>query len=535
VIEAGHTPVLFGQRNAVAAAPVASLLSGARIAPASTDVVAFVGRCLKGPVNEAVVVTAFSGFQQQFGGLWAGSTLPHAVEQFFENGGGCAVVVRVASAARPPTIDLPAGNERLVLTGICPGTNEFLRVSIDHDGISQHDPDLFNLVVQCVQRRGTELVEAQEIFRRVSIYRGSAHEVGRVLLASRLVRLSGRLPSRRPDITRGNDPRSPIGYVDCNHDGDDGTELSDYDLIGSEAARSGLFALQGGPEFSFLYMPPPSSERDLGISALLVGSRFAHAHHALLLIDPPVAWKTTRDALDGIRDWPLHSHDALMFFPRIQAINRLTGRLELFAPSAAAAGLLVRDVDSIAAVWGEEVDPALLRPAAQPSLWVDQLQRQQLALRGVNALRATRTAARDAIALRTLATESASHVESRLLGARRLFLLVSASVERGTRWAAIEGNTSRSRERAVRQVEQFLAQLADAGAFAGTQRGQHYFVFCDERLNGPQQLTEGVFRLVFGYQSQFSAQRQAWLVEHRSAGSRTRPVSLNQLATPDLR
>ena len=33
---------------------------------------------------------------------------------------------------------------------------------------------------------------------------------------------SGRLPRQRPDITRGRDPRSVIGYVECNKDGDDG-------------------------------------------------------------------------------------------------------------------------------------------------------------------------------------------------------------------------------------------------------------------------------------------------------------------------
>jgi hypothetical protein len=113
-------------------------------------VVAFVGRTLKGPVNEPVPVSDFTRFQQLFGGLWEGSLLPHAVDQFFEHGGAQAVIVRVASGARAPTIDLPAGRERLTLAGTSPGCQEAVRASVDHDGIAQADPDLFNLVVQRV-------------------------------------------------------------------------------------------------------------------------------------------------------------------------------------------------------------------------------------------------------------------------------------------------------------------------------------------------------------------------------------------------
>jgi hypothetical protein len=504
-----------------------------QILAAPVGVVAFVGRCLKGPVNESVPITSFVGFQQKFGGLWSGSTLPHAVEQFFEHGGERALIVRVSSSGRAPTIDLPAGDDRLVLVGVCPGSREYLRASVDHDGINPQDTDLFNLVVQRLRAPGSELVEEQETFRRVSVFPGSAREVGRMLAASSLVR-AGHVPQERPHITRGPDPRSLIGYVECHQDGHDGQLLSDYDLIGSEAANSGVFALQGGEPFNFLYFPPPAPDRDLGISVLVVGARFCRDRHALLLVDPPLAWKTARDALDGIRDWAFHSHDALMFFPRLTAMDRLHGRLESFAPSAAAVGLLVRDDRSTSGVWSDDVEPSLLRPPAQPSVWVDRMQRMQLAQRGVNSLRATRTAARDVAAPHTLAGEYSASMDDRLLSARRLALFVSASVERGTSWVALEGNSPRSRDRVSRQVERFLLQLAEAGAFAGCERNRDYFIICDERLNGALEQANGEFRLIFGYRSKHGSARQAWLVVHRSGGSQTRPVSLNQLTFAEL-
>jgi uncharacterized protein len=506
----------------------------ARIESSSCGVVAFVGRCRKGPINEPIAIHSLADYQRVFGGLWEQSTLSFALEQFFEQGGARALVVRVVSEGRAPTLDLPAGEQRLVLSGLCPGRNEYLRASVDHDGIGNQDPDLFNLVVQRVRRRGSELVETQEIFRRVSILGGSAREVSRVLSASRLVRVAGPLPARRPDITRGADPRAVIGYVECNNDGEDGEPLSDYDLIGSEARRSGIFALEGGPRFDFLCIPPPVRDRDAGMSVLVVGARFCRRHHALLLVDPPRAWTSTQRALDEIRDWPFHSADALMFFPRVTALNRLTGEHETFAPSAAAAALIVRDDATRARLWQESEEPALLRPGIQPSLWVDRMQRQQLYHFGINALRATRRPVRDEVGLCTLAGEAAASADARWLGTRRLQLDLCASIERGTRWVSIDGNTQRTRERAARQVEDFLREQAEAGAFAGAQRNRHYFVLCDERLNGPAEQAHGVFRLLFGYQSAHGATRLTWLVEHRPAASSTRPVSLNQLAAHEL-
>ncbi|TLY64437.1 MAG: phage tail sheath family protein, partial [Gammaproteobacteria bacterium] len=80
-------------------APGAQLAEQPRTARAidrlPTGIVAFVGRALKGPVNHPVSVASFAEFQQLFGGLWQPATLSYAVEQFFENGGRKALIVRV--------------------------------------------------------------------------------------------------------------------------------------------------------------------------------------------------------------------------------------------------------------------------------------------------------------------------------------------------------------------------------------------------------------------------------------------------------
>ncbi|MEB1528088.1 phage tail sheath family protein [Xanthomonas sp. WHRI 7945] len=75
---------------------VEEIPSGVRtITGVATSVTAFVGRALRGPVNEAVTINGFGDFERTFGGLWLGSQLGYAVRDFFLNGGGQAVIVRL--------------------------------------------------------------------------------------------------------------------------------------------------------------------------------------------------------------------------------------------------------------------------------------------------------------------------------------------------------------------------------------------------------------------------------------------------------
>ncbi|MBK6349529.1 MAG: hypothetical protein IPF50_06825 [Proteobacteria bacterium] len=101
-----------------------------------TATTGFVGRALRGPVNRPVRVRDFAEYQQVFGGLWQPSMLSYAVEQYFDNGGREAVIVRVVNGGAPATISLPCGDEKLVLEALSPGTREILRASVDYDNIA---------------------------------------------------------------------------------------------------------------------------------------------------------------------------------------------------------------------------------------------------------------------------------------------------------------------------------------------------------------------------------------------------------------
>jgi hypothetical protein len=503
------------------------------IARLPSAVTAFIGRTLKGPVQRPVTVASFAEFQQVFGGLWQPSSLSYAVEQFFDHGGGRAIIVRVTNGARPPTVTLPAGAGTLRLAGVNPGSREYLRASVDYDGIPEGDTERFNLVIQRVRSPGSEIIEAQEIFRRASLLPDCGRCLADLLLQSRLARVLEPLPSRRPDRSAGPGGAA-IGYAFSNADGDDGGPLTDYDIIGSATASTGLFALSSADGFNFLCIPPLSREHDVGLSTLLVAARSCRDRHAMLIVDPPASWTTARAALDGMRTWPFRSDNAVMYYPRVQALDRLRGRLETFAPCGAVAGMLARS-DEVSPLWSSAAsEDVTLRPGMQPAAPVCDPDRLRLAQVGINTLSVPRQPPGGGgvrVDVRTLAAGGSGFPDWKYLAARRLGLWVAASVERGTRWVLLEQNGPGTWGRARSLVETFLEVLAEQGAFAGADAGERYFVICDERVNRPDTIADGRVNLLFGFATTRPGEFDAWLATHHPAASRVRPVSVNRLAT----
>src|SRR5262245_57334927 len=79
---------------------VEEIPSGVRtIIGVATSITAFIGRALRGPVDEPVTINSFGDFERIFGGLWVGSSLGFSVQDFYLNGGSQAIIVRVANGA----------------------------------------------------------------------------------------------------------------------------------------------------------------------------------------------------------------------------------------------------------------------------------------------------------------------------------------------------------------------------------------------------------------------------------------------------
>jgi len=492
------------------------------IVRAPTGITAFVGRTLKGPLERPVRLTSFAEFQRTFGGLWQPSTLSYAIEQYFDSGGHQAIVVRVANGAKPPTLSLPASGAELRLVGLNPGSREYLRASVDYDGIADHDTDRFNLVAQRVRMPGSEQIEDQEIFRGVSL-----EHVRDRFLESRLMRVEEPVPRSRPDRTSTGADRA-VAYVSSRSDADDGSPLSDYDVIGSAADRKGLFALGPDDNFDLLCIPPLSREHDAGLATLLVAARLCRERNAMLVVDPPATWSSPAAALAAIRAWPFRSENAVMFFPRIVALDRLRNRPETFGSAAAAAGMLSR-ADRVLPVWAPaEAEEPILRPALRLAAVVTAAERSKLAQAGINTLQAVRSGATERLSACTLAPSGSS--EWRHLAERRLALFVLASLSRGMRWLTAAPSNPATWRRAEAEVEQFLAELDREGAFAGGRPEDSYFVICDERVNRAEAVAAGRIHLLFGIATARPGAFHAWMMTYEGGASRVRAVAVNRLA-----
>ena len=490
---------------------------------------AFVGRTLRGPVNRPVFIKSFAEFQHVFGGLWQPSLLGYAVEQFFDNGGREALIVRVVNGARSATLTLKAGEQALQLQALRPGTREFLRASVDFDNIGADELEAFNLTVQRVRAQGTGQVDDQEIFHRLSVSRSDERYFPSAVAQSALIRLVGEMPTRRPDRTL--DPASGLAtaYVSSNSDGDDGAPLTDYDLIGSSLDHTGVFALHQAEYFNFLCIPPLSRDRDVGPSALLVAARYCKERRALLIVDPPSIWQTADDALYGLRDWNFSNENALMYFPRVLAHDKLRGHFESFAPCGAVAGMLAR-YDEGAPVWftADREEP-ILRPGLRPVCLVGEDRRIRLAGLGVNTLQAVRSAGRMNVRLRTLAAGNTANADWRYLSARRLALFILSSIEQGTRWVVAAGYSAEVAGTLTAQVRAFFEGLYDAGAFGTRRVDEAFFVICDERVQTSASLSCGEVQFVIGFAASREHEFHCFRVSQSAAGSKVQPVSLNRL------
>ncbi|MEE9466235.1 MAG: phage tail sheath subtilisin-like domain-containing protein [Candidatus Neomarinimicrobiota bacterium] len=90
---------------------IEELPSGVRtITGVATSITAFVGRALRGPLNDPKTINNYGDYERIFGGLWIKSAMSYAVRDFFGNGGGQAIIVRLYHPLYSATEETNAGN-----------------------------------------------------------------------------------------------------------------------------------------------------------------------------------------------------------------------------------------------------------------------------------------------------------------------------------------------------------------------------------------------------------------------------------------
>lgn len=483
------------------------------IAGVATSVTAFVGRAVRGQVDEPTDIGSWDHFQERFGGLWSGSRLGFAVRDFFRNGGTAAVVVRVFGGDGAGSTAAVA-HDTIELVARAPGGwGNGLRIRVDHDtrtpdpDLDEDDSSLFNLHV----RDGTTGVVEEHRDVTVGIA-GHPRALTTVLEAeSELVRVTAATvaAAARPAAHAGAPAGGNVWDQDgtstgVGAEGGDGAPLGEADFIGAgrEAARTGLYALEGADLFNLLVVPPHTTIDDVEPAVVTAAHAYCARRRAMLVLDGSSAWPPSGpgDRAQIQDEVGTIGANAALFFPRLRQPNPLGGdRIETFPAAGAIAGVMAR-TDAERGVWKAAAGPgAALTGVSGLSVALTDLEQGPLNQLGVNCLRDFPRTGPVVWGARTGAGADELASEWKYVPVRRTALFIEESLHRGLGWVAFEPNDEPLWSRIRQAVRTFMEDLFRRGAFQGRTSSEAYVVGCDRQTTSEADLDRGVVNVLVGF------------------------------------
>ena len=476
--------------------------SGVRtITGVATSITAFVGRALRGLVDEPVMITSFADFQRQFGGLWHESNLGYAVLDFFQQGGSIALIVRVfqetapAAATGTTTLTFGAAPDELVLSALSPGEwGSHLTAGIDTavaPGLGAH---YFNLTVTDASTTPPTV----EVFRNVTELAGDSNRVDKVLAhQSNLVKVT-----TMPTTT-------PAAGAATVANGDNGAVITQANISAAalQATKQGIYALDKADLVNLIVIPPYSGSdaTPLGeweIENAIVNDVVAYAavRRAMYILDAP--YNATFNSMLTTVQGGLSTADknAAMYFPRIIEPDQLhKAAPDVFPCAGAVAGAISR-TDATRGVWKAPAGlDAILNGVMGLSVPMNDTEIGQLNQLGLNCLR---TAPQIGSMIWGARTRQGSDIFAsawKYLPVRRTALFLEESLFRGLQWVVFEPNDEPLWAQIRLNVGSFMHTLFQRGAFEGTSPAQAYFVKCDGTTTTQNDINLGIVNIQVGF------------------------------------
>lgn len=191
----------------------------------ATSITAFVGRALRGPIDEPRRITNFGDFERIYGGLWLKSSMSYAVQQYFLNGGVDAVIARVAhtpvgaeAACTAATLEEGTGLEVWRFEAVNSGAEgNAISITITNAASDTENRHLFDIVI--TDGTVTETLTDVEV-----------DDLDDGDLLGTLVRVRGPIPPLRPD---------PVAAQPLENGADAGFATATIGGIGFTAATIG--------------------------------------------------------------------------------------------------------------------------------------------------------------------------------------------------------------------------------------------------------------------------------------------------------
>ncbi|MBW4528036.1 MAG: phage tail sheath subtilisin-like domain-containing protein [Phormidium tanganyikae FI6-MK23] len=475
--------------------------SGIRtIVGVATSITAFIGQTLKGRDNEPVRIQSYADFDRAFGGLWVKSALTYAVQQYFQNGGQDAIIVRVHKGAAAATVSVSG----LELKASSPGVwGNHLRVSVNLATRDPNDGNLFNLVIEELENPAASAdpgdVVATETLRNLSIASESPRFYQTVIREeAELIDLANNtVITTRPEAVSGN--------ADGGTDGDNITvdEVTNDNLADN---RQGLYALDKADLFNLLCIPPLIRGEDVPVDTVYAkAAEYCKKRRALLIVDPPSTWTTIADAVAGINNirdqiGTKLATNVAVYFPRLKMADALKENLtEEFVPSGVIAGICAR-TDTDRGVWKAPAGiDASLSGVRELTYKMTDPQNGQLNPLGLNCIRSFPVYGTILWGARTLAGADQLASEWKYVPVRRFALFLQESLYRGTQWVVFEPNDEPLWAQIRLNIGVFMQDLFRQGAFQGKTPAEAYFVKCDKETTTQSDINRGIVNIVVGF------------------------------------
>ena len=500
--ETAATPVAQTAADAIstaATAAVAGAVNPQAVATAARGAVAAAGA--PGPAALAAAEAVAAAAE----GAVAAAATPQTVADAATAAKAGAVTAAAKAAAPVTRAGLAANGLALEAAAEGAWANE-LRVRIDWDTAGPDKATTFNLAV----RDGS--TGNVEIFRNLSMTVGNPRQIDKVLLnESQLLRMpaapSGGRPAAHPDPAPGQnvwaDPRPGTADTVTNSKvttvASDGIGIvqANFDGVGLEGKKEGLYALEQADLFNLLSIPPYKSDGDVDGGLLDAAAKYCEQRRAFFLIDPPVGWKSKDQAKSGIDSLQGLSKNAAVFFPRLRQIN--AGQKGDFVPSGAVAGIFAR-TDTARGVWKAPAGlDATLVGVPELSVPLTDPENGDLNPRAVNCLRTLPASGRVVWGARTRVGDDRTPNDWKYIPVRRLALYIEESLYRGTHWVVFEPNDEPLWGQIRLSVGAFMHNLFRKGAFQGSAARDAYFVKCDKETNPQNDIDLGIVNILVGF------------------------------------
>jgi phage tail sheath protein FI len=497
----------------------------------ATAITAFIGRAKNGPVDEPVSITSLGDYERRFGGLWIESTMSYAVQDFYQNGGSEAIIIRVYKEESGTTgvakIELPAdlptpppdppGSNTFTLVATSPGAwanNLFVSVDYDTQDLTAtpasppEDQTTFNLLIYEKSKNGFTKVEE---YLGVSLTENDIRFLPR-LLEQRSERLQiakksngdWDIPMAIPSVTPFDTNNNPTVQAAGGSDGL--TPESEY--VGSPNDQSGIYALKKTDIFNLLCIPPPKRGSDTSVDLYSKAIQLCVEKRAMLLMDAPIEWGSSISTavskpianLNTLGISGTNARNAALYYPLIRKADPLRdNQLDTFVPCGAIAGILAK-TDANRGVWKAPAGTeAALNGIRGLQVNLNDLENGSLNKIGINCLRTFPLTGTVIWGARTLRGADQLADEWKYVPVRRTALFIEETLYRATQWVVFEPNDEPLWAQIRLNIGAFMHTLFRQGAFQGRTPKEAYLVKCDSETTIQTDINAGIVNILVGF------------------------------------